>query len=347
MFLSSQSQFVSKKGSNSVTMRLDLIVLSILCCLCILLNKVSTSIIVKYYQKKAPGHQSLVDLFFIDFLKLYSLTCATFVGTLCIGCLNQGSLTFQSIQMVQLPIDVAYFTAFVVEALNLFTLTKLITFLTVKYLHIYHFTVVSEVEDERKLNKILTRIQLFMAILCVFDEYFGAGKAKDEFMTYNVYTIGNGGTGKPASIYIPFIVLAIGLALFLQIRIEIDNYHYQDSPGFFLNILLSFQRDAPYEEAKSKCGYFYIVVVTLLFIAFFALLPLVEMSNFRLFVVLIIFYGLYVCPPILFIFMHEKLKDYLMNFYLSNLLLLFQLFLPSFQSIEERSRNSRMHSQVV
>ena len=336
-------------------MRLDLIVLSILCCLCILLNKVSTSIIVKYYQKKAPGHQSLVDLFFIDFLKLYSLTCATFVGTLCIGCLNQGSLTFQSIQMVQLPIDVAYFTAFVVEALNLFTLTKLITFLTVKYLHIYHFTVVSEVEDERKLNKILTRIQLFMAILCVFGEYFGAGKAKDEFMTYNVYTIRNGGTGKPAFIYIPFIVLAIASALFLQIRIEIDNYHYQDSPGFFLKILLffstgkilSFQRDAPYEEAKSKCGYFYIVVVTLLFIAFFALLPLVEMSNFRLFVVLIIFYGLYVCPPILFIFMHEKLKDYLMNFYLSNLLLTFQLFLPSFQSIEERSRNSRMHSQVV
>ena len=322
-------------------MRLDLIVLSILCCLCILLNKVSTSIIVKYYQKKAPGHQSLVDLFFIDFLKLYSLTCATFVGTLCIGCLNQGSLTFQSIQMVQLPIDVAYFTAFVVEALNLFTLTKLITFLLVKYLHIYHATVVSEVEDERKLNKILTRSQLFMAILCVFDEYFGAGKAKDEFMTYNVYTIGNGGTGKPASIYIPFIVLAIALALFLQIRIEIDNYHYQDTQGFFLNILLSCQQQNDgHIEAKNKCGYFSIVIITLLFIAFFALLPIIEMSNFRLFIVTIIFYGLYVCPPILFIFTHAKLKDYLVNFYLSNLLFIFQLFLPSFQSLEERSRNS-------
>ena len=328
-------------------MRLDLIVVGILCCLLILLNKVSISLIIKYYQKKAPGHQSLVDLFFIDFLKLYSLTCATFVGTLCIGCLDQG-LTFQYLQMVQLPIDVAYFTAFVIEALNLFTLTKLITFLLVKYLHIYHATVVSEVEDERKLNKILTRTQLFMAILCVFDEYFGAGKAKDEFMTYNVYTIGNGGTGKPASIYIPFIVLAIALALFLQIRIEIDNYHYQDTPGFFLNILLSCQqRNDGHIEAKNKCGYFSIVIVTLLFIAFFALLPIIEMSNFRLFIVNIIFYGLYVCPPILFIFTHAKLKDYLVNFYLSNLLFIFQLFLPSFQSLEERSRNSRMHSQVV
>ena len=295
-------------------MRLDLIVVGILCCLLILLNKVSISLIIKYYQKKAPGHQSLVDLFFIDFLKLYSLTCATFVGTLCIGCLNQG-LIFQYLQMVQLPIDVAYFTAFVVEALNLFTLTKLITFLLVKYLHIYHATVVSEVEDERKLNKILTRSQLFMAILCVFDEYFGAGKAKDEFMTYNVYTIGNGGTGKPASIYIPFIVLAIALALFLQIRIEIDNYHYQDTQGFFLNILLSCQQQNDgHIEAKNKCGYFSIVIVTLLFIAFFALLPIIEMSNFRLFIVTIIFYGLYVCPPILFIFTHAKLKDYLVNF---------------------------------
>ena len=294
-------------------MRLDLIVVGILCCLLILLNKVSISLIIKYYQKKAPGHQSLVDLFFIDFLKLYSLTCATFVGTLCIGCLNQG-LIFQYLQMVQLPIDVAYFTAFVVEALNLFTLTKLITFLLVKYLHIYHATVVSEVEDERKLNKILTRSQLFMAILCVFDEYFGAGKAKDEFMTYNVYTIGNGGTGKPASIYIPFIVLAIALALFLQIRIEIDNYHYQDTQGFFLNILLSCQQQNDgHIEAKNKCGYFSIVIVTLLFIAFFALLPIIEMSNFRLFIVTIIFYGLYVCPPILFIFTHAKLKDYLVT----------------------------------
>ena len=217
-----------------------------------------------------------------------------------------------------------------------------------KYLHIYHFTLVSEVEDERKLNKILTRTQLFMAILCVFDEYFGAGKAKDEFMTYNVYTIGNGGTGKPASIYIPFIVLAIALALFLQIRIEIDNYHYQDTPGFFLNILLSCQqRNDGHIEAKNKCGYFSIVIVTLLFIAFFALLPIIEMSNFRLFIVNIIFYGLYVCPPILFIFTHAKLKDYLVNFYLSNLLFIFQLFLPSFQLLEERSRNSRMHSPVV
>ena len=216
-----------------------------------------------------------------------------------------------------------------------------------KYLHIYHATVVSEVEDERKLNKILTRSQLFMAILCVFDEYFGAGKAKDEFMTYNVYTIGNGGTGKPASIYIPFIVLAIALALFLQIRIEIDNYHYQDTQGFFLNILLSCQQQNDgHIEAKNKCGYFSIVIITLLFIAFFALLPIIEMSNFRLFIVTIIFYGLYVCPPILFIFTHAKLKDYLVNFYLSNLLFIFQLFLPSFQSLEERSRNSRMHSQV-
>ena len=338
----SQSEFESRKGNNSTfsIMRLDLIVLSIFCCLCILLNKASTSLIVKYYQKKAPGHQSLVDLFFIDFLKLYSLTCATFVGTLCIGC-----LTFQYLQMVQLEyIDVAYSTAFFVEALNLFTLAKLITFLLVKYLHIYHVSVVSEVEDEKELKKILTRIQLCMAILCVSMEYFGVNKAKNEFMTYNVYTIGNGGTGKPASIYIPFLVLAISLALFLQIRIEIDNYHYQDTPGFFLNILLSFQRDDGHNEAKNKCGYCSIVIITLLFIAFFALLPLVEMSNFRLFVVTIIFYGLYVCPPIFFIFTHEKMKNSLLNFYLSKLLFIFKLFLPSFQSIEG---NSRIHSLAV
>ena len=102
----------------------------------------------------------------------------------------------------------------------------------------------------------------------------------------------------------------------MQIRIEIDNYHYHDTPGFFLNILLSFQRnDDGNNEAKNKCGYFSIVNITLLFIAFFALLPLVEMSNFRLFVVTNIFYGLYVCPPIIFIFTHEKLKSSLLNSY--------------------------------
>ena len=53
--------------------------------LTLIFNYVANKIVIKYYQKKPPGHQSLVDFFYIDFLRIYSLVTPIYLFSLSLG----------------------------------------------------------------------------------------------------------------------------------------------------------------------------------------------------------------------------------------------------------------------
>ena len=264
-------------------------------------NNIANRISIRYYRRKAPGHQSLVDFFFIGFLTFYShatiSSCLTFYT---------GFLYFEYINLHEM---VAYIISGFVEALNLFTLLKLLTFLFVKYISIYHSTFTTDME-EKYWDKILTRIQGSISIILIFFNYFLKYYEKKQLMLFNILTIGNGGGGTPAMVNVPVIVLCVLLALVLQIRIEIDNYHYGDNAGWFLKMIQSLKNQENEGRNIQKYGYIGILIFVFFFLFFFALLPLIQMSNFRVFVGMITVTSLALCPPISHILKHDKIKDF-------------------------------------
>ena len=130
---------VSEKLSTS-TMKAS-IIFAILLIFIILCNKISTQIIIKYYRKKAPGFQSLIDYFFIDFLNFYSLTTLIFISVLYLGAEN-----FEFIKQYE---NFAYVISAIIEILNTVTLCKLLTFLCLKYLSIYLISTLNDLEEEK------------------------------------------------------------------------------------------------------------------------------------------------------------------------------------------------------
>ena len=299
-------------------------------------NKTSTKIIIKYYRKKAPGHQSLIDYFFIDFLNFYSLTTLIFICILCTGREN-----FELINQYE---NVAYILSAITEILNLITLCKLLTFLCLKYLSIYLMSTLNELEEE-KLNNILTRIQIVSSTILIILEYFAKFYEKNEFMVYNVLTNGSGSGGMPALVQIPIIMLCVVMALVLQIRIEIDNYHYGDNAGCFLKMVQTFKNQENEGKYLQKCGFLTIILIIFVLIIFFAFLPSIEMSNLRVVIVVIVFICLFVCPPILFILTHQKIKDFALKLFRQKLSDVAEN-LTNFTDLNSVNR-SRIHSLVV
>ena len=264
-------------------------------------NNIANRISIRYYRKKAPGHQSLVDFFFIGFLKFYSH--ATIISCLTI---YTGFLYFECINLHEI---VAYITSGLVEALNLFTLLKLLTFLFVKYICIYHSTFTTNLE-EKYWNKILTRIQASISAILIFLNYFVKFIDKKQLMFFNLLTIGNGGGGTPAVVNVPVIVLCVLLALVLQIRIEIDNYHYDDNAGWLLKMIQTLKKQENEGRNLQKYGYIGIFIFFVFFVFFFAFFPTVQMSHFRVFLGIITITSLLVFPPILHILNHQKIKEF-------------------------------------
>ena len=80
----------------------------------IICNNIANRIVIRYYRKKTPGQQSLVDFFFINFLQFYSLITVTWLAP--VYC---GFFTFEYIRPYE---NVAYLSSGIIEVLNLLTL---------------------------------------------------------------------------------------------------------------------------------------------------------------------------------------------------------------------------------
>ena len=239
----------------------------------------------------------MVDYFFIDFLKFYSLITITWLAPVYFGFFN-----FEHIRPYE---NVAYFLSGAIEVLNLLTLLKLLTFLVVKYLSIYHSSSLVELEEKH-----LSKIQSTISMSLVMIEYFTNTQNKNRFMIFNLLTTGNGGVGKPALVNVPIVVFCVLTAIVLQIRIEIDNYHYGDNAGFFLKMLQTFQNRTNQGKNMQKYAYLGISIFALLFTIFFGFLPLLQMSIFRIILAVITVTSLFIGPPILFILTHPKIKKF-------------------------------------
>ena len=289
---------------TSTTMKSTIV--GIILLLTIICSKVFTNIIIKYYRKKAPGHQSLIDYFFIDFLHFYSFT-----KLICTIVLYFGLFNFEYIKPYETS---AYILSGLTEAIMLFTLCKLLTFLCLKYLSIYQNSMLSDLEEE-ELNKILTRIQTSVSLIFIFLEYFVNFYDKNKFMVYNVLTNGNGEGGMPAMVMVPIILLCVIMALVLQIRIEIDNYHYGDNAGCFLKLIQKVKKQENEGKYLQKYGFLMIVMIVFAYIIFFAFLPTIEMSKFRVLIVGLVFVSLFDFPPILFILTHQNIKKFALKLF--------------------------------
>ena len=143
---------------------------------------ITNRIIIRYYQKKAPGQQSMVDYFYVDFLQHYSLISITLIAPFYFGFFNS--------EYIRPYENVAYFASAIIEFLNLLTLLKLLMFLFVKYACIYDGTFLGDLE-EKQLNKTVNKIQTVTSISLIFMEYFANFHDKNHFMIFNLLTTGN------------------------------------------------------------------------------------------------------------------------------------------------------------
>jgi hypothetical protein len=264
---------------------------------------ISCRLIVSYLKEKPPGMQTFNDLIMIDYIHTFILFCVISVSTYAYGSV-----------LAPVEYELAQTVSFTAHTAILLTCLYLLTVLVLRYVSIYHSTLLSEHFDEGNVINYLRISLLSLSIFLETSEVMLSSNMENSiFVQVLMYgdTTAHYKIGKVTGfIMIVSLVSMIGL----QARIEYDNIAIgTNRPGFFVSIKNMFhvnqvnpnpEQPVPYKLSALRIG----VLISALFVIFLFILMPLSTSIIKMVVLIGMAYFALVGLPVLFIWSNANIK---------------------------------------
>jgi hypothetical protein len=268
---------------------------------------ISCRLIISYLKEKPPGMQTFNDRVMIDYIHTHILFCVISVSTYTYGCV-----------LAPVGHDLALTLSFLTCTSILLSSLYLIMVLVLRYVSIYHSTLLSEQFDE---GNVINYLRISLLSLAIFLETFEVllSSNPDNFIFVQVLLLGDTTVHYEIGTVMGFICLTcLVIMIGLQARIEHDNIDIQDNNMGFLGSLTNLcqvnrinpnpSQPRPYIMSASRIG----VVISGLFVSvLFIFMPLATSK-----IKMVVLIGMAYFPlviPVLFICSSANIKAHVVK----------------------------------
>jgi hypothetical protein len=260
-------------------------------------------ILIRYLKSKSLGMQTLLDKFMIELQYVFIFMSFAMSYPMATGNLFSNNLTE--------PVRYILIGFFLVSSYLFFL--HLVAYLVIRYLSIYHSTVLQYQIDESRL---IVRVRfglLVVAVLLSGIEFIDNGVHQ-----LNPYQVLVYGIAQPdGTVATNFQILAsvtLLLLIMLQSRIEYDNFVFIEATETYqmeegLNIVVQ-QYSSPQRKVKLNRVRFGVVVGTIAFLVSMVLLPKTRTSNQKVIGVCVSLLFVHCIIPIMYILSYPNLKSF-------------------------------------